>query len=97
MMYAPVRPQRGGKVPAPADAVSPIVAYAFNPGCHDLFRAKDGDCALPSPKFFADLVLENGSGPRVLEHVPSGTRPELFLAIFDHRAPGGIAAMDTWC
>ncbi|MGH3377825.1 MAG: class I SAM-dependent methyltransferase [Actinoallomurus sp.] len=82
-----VRPQRGGMVPATADAVNPIDPYAFNPGYYDLLRAKDGDTALPSPRFFADLVPENGS---VLE-IGSGTgRITLELA---ERA-GGVWCLD---
>ncbi len=72
-------------MPATADAVNPIDPYAFNPGYYDLLRAKDGDRALPSPRFFAELVPENGS---VLE-IGSGTgRITLALA---ERAAG------VWC
>ena len=74
-------------MPATADAVNPIDPYAFNPGYYDLLRAKEGDRALPSPKFFADLVPENGS---VLE-IGSGTgRITLELA---ERA-GGVWCLD---
>lgn len=52
-----------------AGSVNPVDPYAFNPGYYDLLRAKEGDKALPSPKFFAELVPENGS---VLE-IGSGT------------------------
>lgn len=77
-------------MPAPADAVGPIDPYAFNPGYYDLLRAKDGDRVLPAPKFFADLVPENGSDlicmAGVLEHVPSDARLGLFRAILDFEA-----------
>lgn len=35
--------------------------YAFTPGYYDLFRAKDGNQALPSVSFFADLAPVGGS------------------------------------
>lgn len=35
--------------------------YAFTPGYYDLFRAKDGDQALPSVAFFAGLAPIGGS------------------------------------
>jgi SAM-dependent methyltransferase len=67
----------GENVPEAADVLIPVDPYAFTPGYYDLFRAKDGDCALPSPRFFADLTPPGGS---VLEIGPGTGRITLAVA-----------------
>jgi SAM-dependent methyltransferase len=51
----------GATVPLDVAASPAADPYAFSPGYYDLFRAGDGDRALPSVAFFAGLAPEGGS------------------------------------
>jgi SAM-dependent methyltransferase len=65
-------------VPVDAAATAPATdPYAFTPGYYDLFRAKDGDQALPSVAFFAGLAPDGGSA---LELGPGTGRITLAVA-----------------